>query len=416
MTTKTTGSFNNNTTPPVDAQYLNIQRDEMNALCVIDGTTLDSSGIDNSQQAQAVKAYVSQAGILCTDSGSSANSYILTASSPFTNPPLKTGTRVRFKTANANTGSSTITPFGGSAITCKKSNGSTDLTTGDIPANTEVEFVYNGTNFVQSLGRVPATTTTQGVAFLSNPITISNNATTPNTDIDFTAGVFQFSDGSGQAVSTAMTKRLQSSGSWSAGNAGNMLLTGARANSSTYHLFAIYNPTTGVSDYGALLGVAGTAPDPTSVLPSGYTKFQRRGAVMTDGSGNIRGFTQIENHFIWKNEIYDLQGVSQVSASETLRTLTLPAGISTRVYIDFYVNCSGASASAFTKFYDASKTQATILNGAYSVTGIVYGTLSQSVVSNLSSQVKSNQVAITGSPSTNIYLTNVGYTDLSLKI
>lgn len=151
MTTKTTGSFNNNTTPPVDAQYLNIQRDEMNALCVIDGTTLDSSGLDNSQQAQAVKAYVSQAGILCTDSGSSANSYILTASSPFTNPPLKTGTRVRFNTANANTGSSTITPFGGSAITCKKSNGSTDLTTGDIPANTEVEFVYNGTYFVQSL-------------------------------------------------------------------------------------------------------------------------------------------------------------------------------------------------------------------------------------------------------------------------
>jgi hypothetical protein len=151
MTTKTTGSFNNNATPPVDAQYLNILRDEMNALSVIDGTTLDSSGLVNSQQAEAVKAYVSQAGILCTDSGSSANSYILTASSPFTNPPLKTGTRVRFKTANSNTGSSTITPFGGSAITCKKSDGSTNLTTGDIPANTEVEFVYNGTNFVQGM-------------------------------------------------------------------------------------------------------------------------------------------------------------------------------------------------------------------------------------------------------------------------
>lgn len=169
MTTKTTGSFNNNATPPVDAQYLNILRDEMNALSVIDGTTLDSSGLVNSQQAEAVKAYVSQAGILCTDSGSSANSYILTASSPFTNPPLKTGTRVRFKTANSNTGSSTITPFGGSAITCKKSDGSTNLTTGDIPANTEVEFVYNGTNFVQSLGKVPATTTTQGVVFRKAP-------------------------------------------------------------------------------------------------------------------------------------------------------------------------------------------------------------------------------------------------------
>ena len=161
--TKKTETFINGSPPAADAEFYNIHKDEMNNVIAIDGSSVDATGLVNNQEAQSIKAYVSQAGILCTDSGSSANSYILTASSPFTNPPLKTGARVRFKTANSNTGSSTITPFGGSAITCKKSDGSTALTTGDIPANTEVEFVYNGTNFVQSLGKVWANSNSLGM-------------------------------------------------------------------------------------------------------------------------------------------------------------------------------------------------------------------------------------------------------------
>jgi hypothetical protein len=280
MTTKTTGSFNNNATPPVDAQYLNILRDEMNALSVIDGTTLDSSGLVNSQQAEAVKAYVSQAGILCTDSGSSANSYILTASSPFTNPPLKTGTRVRFKTANSNTGSSTITPFGGSAITCKKSDGSTNLTTGDIPANTEVEFVYNGTNFVQSIGKVPATTTNQGVAYLNNPITIANNASDANNDIDFSAGNFNLRDGSGQGnLSSTIIKRLDAS--WSAGSGNGGLFSGTKAINTWYYLFAIVNATTGAVDAGFDISPSGAN------VPSGWKVSNIIQAIRTGADNNI---------------------------------------------------------------------------------------------------------------------------------
>jgi hypothetical protein len=244
----------------------------------------------------------------------------------------------------------------------------------------------------------------------SSRITTSNNATDANNDIDFSAGNIQFLDGSGQAAYAGGTGQLDVL----FGTGNGMLATGTKAINSTYHLYIVSNLTTGVSKPLAILGILGTAPNPTSVLPSGFTKFQKVGSVMTDGSGNIRGFTRTGNDFSWKTEIYDLAGVSQASASETLRTLTVPAGISTRVYIDFYTACSGVGAAAFTKFYDASKTQATILNGAYSVTGVTLGALSQSVVSNLSSQVKSNQVTITGTPTTNIYLTNSGYTDLSL--
>lgn len=200
-----------------------------------------------------------------------------------------------------------------------------------ILLNPEKPFVnlINGTGY-----NVRATTTTQGIVFLNNPITIANNATTPNTDIDFSGGSFQFSDGSGQAIAPALTKRLQSSGSWSAGAGGNLLTTGARANSSTYHLYAIYNPSTLAVDYMALLGVAGTAPDPTSVLPSGYTKFERRGSIMTDGSGNIRAFNQFRDYFLFANRYLDVS--ANGTGTATLHTMTIPLGIIARGDFYFY--------------------------------------------------------------------------------
>jgi hypothetical protein len=179
-----------------------------------------------------------------------------------------------------------------------------------------------------------ATKSVLGVSYLNNPITIANNATTPNTDIDFSGGKFDFSDGSGQAIASALTKRLQSSGSWSAGAGGNLLTTGARANSSTYHLYAIYNPTTLVVDYMALLGVAGTAPDPTSALPSGYTKFKRIASILTDGSGNIRTgrytFFIGGYEFEYNSQVLDANPVVLTTTKVPL-TISVPAGIKTKV-------------------------------------------------------------------------------------
>ena len=191
-----------------------------------------------------------------------------------------------------------------------------------IVLNPEKAF-FNATNLTK------ATSTTQGINYLSNPtnpITVANNSSTPNTDIDFTAGTMTFSDGSGQALSTAMTKRLQSTGAWSAGHNGNLLLSGARANSSTYHLFALYK-TDGTVDYGALLGVAGTDPNPTSNLPSGYTKYQRIGSILTDASGNIRSFYQIGKKFKLGGSKTENRAASAPPTTATNQTISVPVGI-----------------------------------------------------------------------------------------
>jgi hypothetical protein len=146
-----TSVFLDNNAPKADQIWLNMVTSEVANAIPMAGDSVDTTGLVNDQLSKSIKSYVSQAGILCTDTSSGANVYIINASTPFTNPVLKTGTRVRFKTANANTGSSTIAAFGGSGITCTKSDGSTNLASGDILANTEVEFVYNGTNWVQGM-------------------------------------------------------------------------------------------------------------------------------------------------------------------------------------------------------------------------------------------------------------------------
>ena len=132
-----------------------------------------------------------------------------------------------------------------------------------------------------------ATTTTQGVVFLPKDILISNNVGTPNSKIDFTDGVMIFDDGSGAINTPAMTGDLANLFATSDG----MLDTGTKANTSDYSLFAVYNPTTGIIK--PLASLSRTAP----TMPSGFTKKEYRGKILTDASGNIISFKQYKDKF-----------------------------------------------------------------------------------------------------------------------
>lgn len=161
---------------------------------------------------------------------------------------------------------------------------------------------------------VAATESAAGIAKLLKQITIANNATDANNDIDFSAGNFQFSDGSGIASLSAMTKRLDAN--WSAGTNQGGLFSGAKAAGTIYYCFAIYNPTTGVADCGY----------DTSVIaanrPAGFTKYKNCGNIFTDSSGNIRGFYQLGNRFLF--DIPFLVRSGQVIASRVSAGLGAP--------------------------------------------------------------------------------------------
>ena len=148
---------------------------------------------------------------------------------------------------------------------------------------------------------VPATSTTQGISFSSNPITIANNTTDANNDIDFSAGNFKFSDKSDEAVLSAMTKRLDAS--WTAGTNQGGLDTGSKANSTWYYCYAIHNPTSGVSD--AIFSANATTP----TLPSGYTKQSKAlFAIKTSSVGNIlNGKWYNDRSFSFKDDVLEEQ-------------------------------------------------------------------------------------------------------------
>jgi len=61
--------------------------------------------------------------------------------------PYTLGEKIRFKANLANTGACTIAVNGGAAKTIKRFNGTTDLSSGDIPINGIVDIVYDGTNY-----------------------------------------------------------------------------------------------------------------------------------------------------------------------------------------------------------------------------------------------------------------------------
>ena len=203
---------------------------------------------------------------------------------------------------------------------------STDTIDGSTSKNIDyaygcLKLVCNGSNSWKVENVNPATNTIQGISYLPQKITIANNTSDPNNDIDFSGGNFVFSDFSGQAYVPAMTKRLDAN--WTAGTNQGGLDTGTKQANTPYYGYAIYNPTTNVADY--IFSASKTSP----TLPSGFTKKEYKGACHTDGSANIRQGTwtygKSQYSFIYSVNISDL-AITNPGTSAGLYPMSVPAG------------------------------------------------------------------------------------------
>ena len=87
-----------------------------------------------------------------------------------------------------------------------------------------------------------------------------------------------------------------------------------------YHLHVIKRTDTGIVD--VLFSESATAP----TLPTNYTKSRRVGSVLTDGSANILGFSQVGDDFLWDVPVNDYNAASTGTAA-VLRVLTVPTGV-----------------------------------------------------------------------------------------
>lgn len=266
---------------------------------LISSVGLTPASDDVHQLAKAVANY-SAVGNYYNDNGT-GNNYILSPIDNFRAPTeYINGMVVRFITTNANTTATPIINVAGlGAKNIIKADG-TNVAIGDIFGYTEL--VYNGVSFVANKENE------------NQIITIANNSTNINTHIDIITNI-------------TLTKTLQSSGGWTAGNEGNLLITGSRQASSTYHIFRIQK-TDRTYDYCAVLGVDNQTPS-VSNLPTNYVKYKYIGSVLTNGSGNIIGFKQIKNYFNYLLPIWDAVNVSLPTGIGNLFTVSTPKGLNT---------------------------------------------------------------------------------------
>ncbi len=143
------------------------------------------------------------------------------------------------------------------------------------------EYDSTGANLLRTLTLGSATNLVQGFRYLDDPIKISNNATNPTTEINVSAGIMNFDDGTGQVrLTTSLTKSTANDFA-----NGGLLPNGAVLQTNTmYYVFAIYSSASNLVSFYA--DTSKTNPTlPTS--PNVYDKKQYRGAFYVDSGGNI---------------------------------------------------------------------------------------------------------------------------------
>ena len=164
-------------------------------------------------------------------------------------------------------------------------------------------------------------------------LVISNDADADH-DILIAVGIaIDNTNGAVLELTTAITKRIDAV--WAAGDDGGGLFSGTVGNTTWYHVHLIKKDSDNSIDAGFDTSVS------AANIPAGYTAFRRLGAVLTDGSANIRGFSarEIEGgglEVLWKVPSID-QGFSwSGGADDTAITITLakvPNGIQTRAIL-----------------------------------------------------------------------------------
>lgn len=205
-----------------------------------------------------------------------------------------------------------------------------------------------------------ATITTQGIAFLSNLVAISNNGGSPNDTINFGAGTFTTSSGL-QIYLPAITKKIQSSGTWTAGTGQNGLDTGARAASTFYRTYVIQNNSTNAYD---ILFSNSSAASPT--VPSGYTNL----GIMDYALIRVNGSTNIATSKWHPNDkrlvlglgesIEVFNGVATGAGNATILNTTEPLEFVVRTYLQT-TSAGGSDLAVYGSEHSSSDPNDTVL-------------------------------------------------------
>ena len=174
---------------------------------------------------------------------------------------------------------------------------------------------------------------------------LSNNGTTPLRKVDVGPGEC-LSDDQEELLTRDATLIKQLDAAWTVGNDQGGLDTGTIEANTRYYVFAIKRLDTGVED--VLLSKSFSAP----TMPANYTKKRRlRGMLITDGSSDIRAFTQTDDYFEYTTPLRDHNATIGASSSSFL--LPVPVGLKLRVHVIVGIIKIGAGPIAYARDPDS---------------------------------------------------------------
>jgi len=159
-------------------------------------------------------------------------------------------------------------------------------------------------------------------------LAIKNNSIHPTYQLDISADILIVENAGGQTLRLAS---FSESADITASGA-NGLDTGAEANSTWYHIWAIAKDD---GTTAGLLSASATAP----TLPSGYTFQAYLGAVYNDGSGNFWLISQADNRVVVAS-LTALSGGTQSTYTEISLAAIVPS-TAKRVWGTAYSNAGG---------------------------------------------------------------------------
>jgi hypothetical protein len=119
------------------------------------------------------------------------------------------------------------------------------------------------------------------------------------------------------------TTYYKTTSSFALGSGNGGLDTGSLQISTWYHVFALYNPTTALTDF--LFSASASSPN----VPTGYTYFRRIGSFKTDASNYITNFSQNGDEFLWVDPPLDWSQAANgyIGTSASNISISVPLGL-----------------------------------------------------------------------------------------
>lgn len=175
---------------------------------------------------------------------------------------------------------------------------------------------------------------------------LSNNGSTPNTDIDISAGQAMDDTNTDLMVYAGGTKRFSSVFVVGTGNGGSD--TGTIPTSGTLHVYLIKRVDTNIVDI-----FCSTSLTPT--LPTSYTLKRRIGSLVTDSAAHMALFKQCPvnpDRFEYTTPgALDVDVVNQSTTAVT-RTLAVPTGIQVEAIVNAFVSSGSGNPAVYFRNLD----------------------------------------------------------------